>query len=122
MGKQFKAVPLYIKNKKAGEITETSVKFMTNGEQVTGFDAVLGETTGIVTCEGSFSEAMVATGNDIDVIALLLAQGYADLGLLIGGKTYKVEAKFIDGEVKSTSKSGKVDGSFNWRSGAPQVI
>ena len=122
MAKVFKAMPVYVGNKKVAEIKEASVKIMTNGEQQAGFEAVLGESVGIVTVEGSFSEVIPATGTEIDIVSILLGQGYANIGVLVNGRTMKMEAKFIDGEFKSTSKTGVVEGSFNWRSGAPQLI
>lgn len=122
MAKVFRAMPVYVKNKKVAEIKEASVKVMTNGEQQAGFEAVLGESEGIVTVEGSFSEVIPVTGTEINILSILLAQGYAQIGVLVGGETMKMEAKFVDCEFKSTSKTGVVEGSFNWRSGAPQVI
>lgn len=122
MAKVFRAMPVFVNNKKVAEIKEATVKIMTNGEQQTGFEEVLGESEGIVTVEGSFSEVIPVVGTEIDIVDLLVNQRYAGIGVLVNGKTMKMEAKFVDGEFKSTSKSGVVEGSFNWRSGRPQVI
>jgi len=123
MAKQFRAMPLYINNKKVAEIEEASLKFMTNGEQQVGFEEVLGESTGIVTVEGSFSTVTPVTGTEIDMVGLMLSQAYVSIGALTGGKTYKLpDAKITEAEVKTTSKTGVVKGSFTFRSGRPQVI
>lgn len=122
MGQVFKAMPIFVNKKKVAEIEEASVKFMTNGEQQVGFEAVLGESTGVVTVEGSFSTVIPVVGMQIDMLGLMLSQAYVGIGALTGGKTYKLDAKITEAEVKSTSKSGVQKGSFTFRSGAPQVI
>lgn len=122
MAKVFRAMPVYVNNKKVAEIEEASLKFMSNGEQQVGFEAVLGESTGIITCEGTFSTVTPAAGTEIDLLNLMLTQQYVGIGALAAGKTYKLEAKITEAEVKSTSKTGVVKGSFTFRSGAPQVI
>lgn len=122
MGAQFRATGIYVNNKKLAEVQESSIKFMVNGEQITGFADVLGETTGIVTSEGSFTIASPVAGTEVDCYSLLLDQKYFQIAGFLNGGIYKIEAKFIDVENKSTSKSGVVADTFNWRGGAPKAI
>lgn len=123
MATNFRAMPIYVGAKKVKEIEECSIKFMSNGEQQIGFDEVLGESTGVVTSEGSFSSVLPVQGMEIDIDDLVINQTYVNIGLLKGGKTYKiVDAKIVEGETKSTSKSGVQKGSYTFRGGKPQVI
>jgi energy-converting hydrogenase Eha subunit C len=122
MAQNFQFVPIYLNNKKVAELEEIKCKFMTNSEQQTGTDAVLGESTGIVMMEGSFNTVIPVAGMQIQIVGILLSQAYVDIQLEIGGVVYKVEGKLIDGEVTSTSKTGVTKGSFNFRGGAPQEI
>lgn len=126
MAKTFKAMPVYIAGtaglKLVKEIETASIKFMSNGEQQIGFDEVLGESDGVVTSEGSFDTVLPVQGTVVDITMLCINQTPTQIGVLVGGKQYRISAKITEAEVSSTSKTGVQKGKFSFRGGKPMVI
>ncbi|MGN6103715.1 MAG: hypothetical protein ACTHU0_01295 [Kofleriaceae bacterium] len=117
----FKAMPVYVNGKKVAELQDCDVKFMSNGEQITGHDAVLGYSTGIVTMEVSAGTAMPEAGLSVNIIQMVLKQQDVQIGVRIGPQTYKSDGRFLSANITSTSKSGVQTGKFEFSGGEPKV-
>jgi hypothetical protein len=111
-----------INDKKVAELTDVTVKCMTNGEQQVGTDEVLGESVGIITTEASFNHVEPVEGTEIDMDDLLLSQVPVNLSFVKRGQVYRIDGKLIDGETKSTMKSGATNGTYNFRGGKPKRV
>lgn len=122
MAQNFRAMSFSLNDKKIAELTDVTVKFMTNGEQHVGTDEVLGESTGIVTTEASFNHVEPVEGTQIDMDDLLLSQAPVNLSYIKRGQVYRIDGKLIDGETKSTMKSGVTTGTYNFRGGKPRRV
>lgn len=116
----FRSMGFSLDEKKIGETEQTSVKFMTNGEQMVGTDEVLGESVGIVTTEASFDHVEPVEGTAIDMDDILLNQRPVALTFVKRGQVYSIPGKLIDGETTSTMKSGVTKGKYSFRGGKPK--
>jgi hypothetical protein len=124
-GKTFEAVPLYVGTLKIGTLESLSLSVTSNGEQILGSDGWLGESTGIVTSEGTF-DTVVATNDVQDPASLFFTlvndQVYVNVGVFIGNKFYTIDGKLTKADIKSTNKSGKVTGNFSFRGAKPTPV
>lgn len=120
MGK-FKFTSFYIKGRKVAQAKETSHKFTANGEQIIGDGEVLGESDGVVTSEVSFGAYIPIGGMDVDVVDLVIEQADVQVGALFNGKIYKIDGRFYEADVTSTSKTGVTEGKFSFRGGKPKA-
>jgi hypothetical protein len=118
----FRAMAFSINEKKVAELIDVTTKIMTNGEQQIGTDEVLGESVGIVTLEASWNHVEPVEGTEIDFDDLLISQVPVNLSYQKGGKIYRIDGKIIDGETKSTMKSGVTTGTYNFRGGKPRRV
>ena len=124
-GKTFEAVPLYLGTLKIGTLETLSLSVTSNGEQILGSDGWLGESTGIVTSEGTF-DTVVPT-NDVQdpaalMLSLVISQAYVNVGVFIGTTFYTIDGKITKADIKSTNKSGKVTGNFSFRGAKPTPV
>lgn len=118
-GQTFEAVPLYIGTLKIATLEKMKLSVMSNGEQILGSDGWLGESTGIVTSEGTFDTVIPVGSQQPDMMALVINQVYVSIGVLIGNTFYTIDGKVTKADVDSTNKTGKVTGNFAFRGAKP---
>lgn len=117
----IKAAQVYIDAKYVGQMEESELSFMNNGEQLIAAEAV-SESIGVVTTEGSIKSIVADNGSELDLMALTINQTQIVFGFVTNGQAYQVVGKMIKGSITSNVKTGATKGTSNFRGGPPAVV
>lgn len=117
----FKGADVYIDAEFVGQMEESEISFMNNGEQLISAEQVV-ESTGVVTTEGSIKSVIAADGSPVDLMGKTTAQSRIVIGYITNGKAYQIIGKMIKGSITSNVKTGATKGTHNFRGGSPLEI
>lgn len=123
MADTVRAFAFYWRDKKSAMVNQTNFKIMPGRTAMFGAEGYLVHSKGAVQCRIEINEVIPIAGSAStqDVEQYVIAQHDIEVGIIVGGKFFRVAMAITEADYTSNTETGKCEGKIVLEGGIPKV-